>query len=366
MLKSFKYRLYPTDSQKIFLAKHFGCRRFIYNWGLEKKIKKYAENKGKISCFELSRELPSLKKDSATSWLKEVNAQVLQAALGNLDDAYSKFFQGAGFPKFKSKNRSRDSFLVPQSVELDTELSLLYIPKFREGIKIKLDRLFEGEIRNATVSKDRDNKYYVSILVEDGKELPAKAEIREATTVGVDLGITHFIILSDGTKVVNPKYYRSHEKALAKHQRRFSRKEKGSKRREKQRIRLAKMHKKIFNCRKDFHHKISTDLIRRFDTVITENLNVEGMVKNHNLAKSINDCGWSSFCNMLKYKADWYGKNYLTIGRFEPSSKVCSSCGAIKKDLTLKDREWTCSECSTIHDRDINAAINVKRFGLQG
>lgn len=366
MLKSYKYRIYPTKSQELLLSKHFGCSRFIYNWGLAKKIEAYTLNKGKLSCFALSNLVVQLKKTDECSWLKEVNSQTLQASLGQLDTAYSNFFRGEGFPKFKKKGVTKDSFTAPQHNSVDFKISMLYIPKFKEGIKTIFDRNFTGDIKAVTVSRDPDSKYYASILVDDSLELPSKAPILEDTAIGIDLGIKDFIVLSNGEKFSNPKWFRSDEKALAKHQKRLARKQKGSKRRSKQKIRVAKVHKKIGNSRKDFHQKLSTNLIKRFDTIVTENLNVEGMVKNHNLAKSISDCGWSSFCNMIEYKSNWYGKNYIKIGRFEPSSKVCSSCGTIKKDLTLKDREWTCSDCGTHHDRDINAAINVKRFGLQG
>lgn len=284
----------------------------------------------------------------------------------NLEIAFKKFFKhNKGFPKFKSKNGSRKSYQYPKGVKVDFDNGLVKLPKFKKMFKLNGFRKFEGKIKTTTVSQQPDGKYYVSILVDNGIELPKKAEIRKETSIAIDVGIKDFATLSNGEVVANPKFIKKYEKNLAKQQKRLARKTKGSNRRQKQKLRVAKAYKKISNSRSDFQHKLSTDLIKRFDTICVENLNIQGMVKNHNLAKAISDCSWGKFFEMLNYKAEWAGKNILEIGRFEPSSKVCSCCGFVKKDLQLKDRSWKCSNCDSIHDRDHNAAKNILNFAFQ-
>jgi putative transposase len=237
------------------------------------------------------------------------------------------------------------------------------IPKFKDGIKIILSRLPKGVIRQATVSKTPSGKYFVSLLCETGETNKIKSKINKNTTIGIDLGIKDFIVTSDGIRYENSKYLKKLEKKLTKAQRKLSKKQKGSNNRNKQRINVAKIHEKITNQRLDYLHKVSSKLISENKTIAIEDLNVKGMVKNHKLAKSIHDVAWSKFIELLTYKAEWYGVNILTIGRFEPSSKMCS-CGVINKELTLKDREWTCTSCNTTHDRDLLSANNIKRFAL--
>ena len=364
MLKAFKYRLYPNSSQSILLNKHFGCTRLIYNWGLDLKIKAYQNDNTKLSKFDLDKLLTELKKEENRLWLKEVNSQSLQAANRHLDTAFTVFFRkNGGFPNFKSKHKNRFSFEVPSGIFIDIENNKVKFPKFKEGINIELSRLPKGEIRQATVSKTPSGKYFISILCETGELNKVKPEINEKDTIGIDLGIKDFIITSEGVKYKNNKYLKKLSKKLSREQRKLSRKVKGSKNRDKQRIKLNLVHEKITNQRLDYLHKVSSKLISENKTICVEDLNVAGMMKNHKLAKAISDVAWGKFIELLTYKAEWYGVNILTIGRFEPSSKMCS-CGVINKDLTLDDRVWACDSCGVTHDRDILAANNIKKFAL--
>jgi len=356
MFKAFKYRLYPTEPQKELIAKHIGSSRFVYNLALETKNTAYLGSKHNFSPFDLIKQLPELKKEC--EWLKEVNSQSLQQSIQNMDIAFKKFFKGAGFPKFKSKHRGKQSFAVPQNVKVEN--NLLIIPKFKEGIDIVLHRPIKGTVKSATVSRTPTGKYFVSILVDTNTEQPTKAPIKENTSIGVDLGIKDFGITSDGEVIKNPKHLRKAQSRLKYVQRKYS-KNKGKRTKK----RLALLHEKVVNKRKDFLHKVSTQLIRENQTIALETLAVKNMVKNHCLAQAISDASWSTFVSMLEYKAEWYGKNILRIGQFAPSSKTCSNCGSINKELTLKDREWTCGSCSTVLDRDINAAVNIKSFALK-
>jgi putative transposase len=358
MLKAFKYRLNPTDEQIVLLNKHIGASRFIYNLALETKQIAYAGNKVNLSYFELHAQLKELKEEC--EWLKELNSQSLQQAITNLDKAYTAFFKGQNdFPKFKKKSNG-GSFNIPQNVRIID--GKLIIPKFtkKNGINIILHRELKGEIRQATISKTPTGKYFVSILCDTGEQNKPKSKIKEETTIGLDLGIKDFAITSNGEVFENPKYLRKVQDKLKYVQSKYS-KNKGKRTKHK----LVKLHEKVVNKRKDYLHKVSTKLVRENQTICLENLVVSNMIKNHNLAQSISDVSWSTFVTMLEYKAEWYGTNILRIGRFEPSSKTCSNCGNINKELTLKDREWKCVKCKTNHDRDINAAINIKNFSLR-
>ena len=358
MLKAFKYRLNPNEEQIILLNKHIGASRFIYNLALETKQIAYIGNKHNLSCFELHSQLVDLKHE--LHWLKELNSQSLQQAITNLDKAYTAFFKGQNdFPKFKKKSNG-GSFNIPQNIRIIDDI--LVIPKFtkKNGIDIILHRELKGEIRQATISRTATGKYFVSILCDTVEQNKPKFKIKEETTVGIDLGIKDFVITSNGEVFENPKYLRKVQSKLKYVQSKYS-KNKGKKTKQK----LVKLHEKVTNKRKDFLHKTSTKLIRENQTICLENLNVSGMIKNHNLAQAISDVSWSTFVNMLEYKAEWYGVNILRIGRFEPSSKTCSNCGNINKELKLSDREWTCKVCHSHHDRDVNAAINIKNFSLR-
>lgn len=356
MFRAYKYRLCPTDSQKELISKHIGSSRFIYNLALETKTTAYLGNKVNLSRYDLQKQVVDLKKEC--EWLKEVNSQSLQAALLNLDTAYSKFFKGAGFPKYKSKHKGAQSFSIPQNVLVKDDL--LIIPKFKEGVSIVLHKEIKGTIKSATISITPTNKYFVSILVDTNQETPIKGPIKENTAIGIDLGIKSFLVTSNGLEIENPKNLRKAQSKLKYVQRKYS-KHKG--RRTKKR--LALLHEKVVNKRKDFLHKTSIKLISENQTICIEDLAVSNMVKNHNLAQAIVDVSWSTFVTMLEYKADWYGRNILKIGRFTPSSKTCNCCGYINKELTLKDRSWTCPKCNSVLDRDVNASINIKSFALK-
>ena len=362
--KSYKYRIYPNQKQRELLEKHFGSVRFVYNWGLEKKIKAYQRNKKRISCFDLIKELTILKKKKDFQWLNKVNSQSLQMSLRNLDNAFTSFFRKNNrFPRFKSKKQNKNNFQIPQHLKINTKLT---IPKI-SNIKIKLSRKIEGKIKTATISKAPTNKYFISILVEQDKQLSKKPKIIERTTIGIDLGIKIFATISDGRKIDNPKFFDKSWKRLKEQQRLLSRKIKGSNNRTKQRLKVALLFEKVKNQRSDFLHKISHQLTHEHQvkSIAIEDLNVRGLLKNHYLARAISDVSWKEFKLQLEYKCDWYGRNLMVIGRFEASSKTCS-CGYINQELKLSDRKWTCPECKSTHDRDLLASQNIKRFALIG
>jgi putative transposase len=362
MMKAFKFRLYPTTTQAVQLNQHIGSCRFVYNWALDQKIKTYEQTGKSISRFDLNKLIPVLK--TSNEWLGEVNSQSLQGMTKQVESAFTRFFREKnGFPRFKSKKNPIQSFPVPQHYFVNFENNTVKLPKIGE-IKTVLHRRFEGELKTATVSRTCKGHYYISILVEDDKELPLKHEFSVSTAVGIDVGIKDFAVLSTGAKIENPKYLKNSIKRLKTLQKRVSRKQKGSKNRAKAKQRLAVLHEKITNQRNDFQNKLSFRLISENQAVALETLNVKGMVKNHCLAQAISDSAWSSFVTKLEYKAEWFGKTILKIGRFEPSSKLCNVCGFHNKELQLKDREWVCPDCKTKHDRDINAAINIKKFAL--
>jgi len=362
MMKAFKFRLYPTEAQAGKLNQHIGSCRFVYNWALDQKVKTYEQTGKSISRFDLNKLIPVLK--LSNEWLGEVNSQSLQGMTKQVESAFTRFFREKnGFPNFKSKKNPIQSFPVPQHYSVDFENSTVKLPKIG-AIKAVLHKKFEGELKTATISKSCTGKYYISILVENNGELPTKQVFSALTTVGIDVGIKDFAVLSTGEKIENPKYLKNSLKRLKALQRRVSKKVKGSKNRAKAKQRLAVTHEKITNQRHDFQSKLSFRLVSENQAIALETLNVKGMVKNHCLAQSISDAGWSSFVTKLEYKAEWLGKTILRIGRFEPSSKLCNVCGYRNSALTLAMRDWQCPTCNTLHDRDINAAINIKKFSL--
>ena len=359
MLKSYKYKIKPNEDQIVLLNKHFGSIRFSYNYFLNQRKVEYETNKQTLNYNNNSAELTKLKKLEEFKWLKEINSQSLQHSLKHLDDAYNSFFKGkTKFPKFKSKH-NKNSFKIPQYIKLIDQY--LYIPKFKEGIKMIQDRKFVGEIRQCTISKTPTNEYFVSILVETTHKKLEKTGL----SVGIDLGIKDFIITSDDFKYKNNRYTKKYSTQLKINQQYLSRKIKGSNRYNKQRLKVAKIYKKITNSRKDNLHKVSTDLIKKYDTIFLEDLNIKSMIKNHKLSKHIQDCSWGMFINFLEYKATWNDKQVIKIDRFFPSSKTCSKCGYINQNLKLDLREWTCPSCKTKHDRDFNAATNIKQEGFK-
>jgi len=362
--KAFKYRIYPNKEQEELMLKHMGCSRWVYNYALNKKITSYQETGKGLNRFDIQKDLPQLKKNEDTSWLKEVNSQTLQASLENLDKAFTRFFkEKKGFPKFKSKKDNRQSFNIPQNTEIDFEKNKIWLPKFKTSIKVKIDRTFEGIIKTSTITKTPTGKYFISILVELEKELPKKKPLDEKQAIGIDLGIKTFATLSNGMEIENPKHLKKSLKKLKKQQRKVSRKVKGSNNRKKEIKKLALIHEKVTNKRNDFLHKTSHYLVTNFDTLCLETLKSGNMMKNHKLAQALSDISIAKFIGLIDYKSEWFGCNILRIGQFEPSSRMCS-CGVINKQLKLSDRVWTCSSCGTTHDRDVLAANNIKHFAF--
>ena len=367
MKQAYKYKIKPTVKQQIQLSKTFGCARFIYNWGLDIKTKAWTNEHKSVSYFELAHELTALKQTDEYAWLKEVPNESLQQSLRNLDNAYTQFFKAKkGFPNKKKKKRSKDAAKFIAAVHFDFDKWKVKIPKCG-WVKLCHNKPFDlstCKIGTLTVSRDKCGEYWCSIVVETAEQMKPKTKVSESMAVGIDLGIKDYAILSDGTKYGNPKFYEKNQSRLKLLQQRFARTKKGSNRHEVMRLKVAKQYRKITNSRVDFLHKLTTDLVNRFDTICLENLNVDGMLKNHNLAKSIQSASWSEFVRQIKYKSELNGKNVIFIGMFEPSSKTCSKCGHVNNDLKLSDREWVCPVCGEHHDRDINAAINIKNMAL--
>jgi len=363
--RAYKYRIYPNKEQENLFAQHFGCTRFVYNWALKKKTEAYEKDKTNLSIFSLKSEMAKTLKKEYT-WLTDVNSQSLQASLLNLDTAFKKFFKKeVAFPKFKSKKKNINSFQVPQHTSINFENQKLNLPKIK-NIKIILHRQFDGVIKTVTIKKTPTNKYFASILVENNQVKPAKEDIKLETTIGIDVGIKHFATFSNGQKIDNPRTLKKHEPRLKVLQKRLSRKQKGSNNRVKARLKVALKHEKITNIRQDFLHKTSHKLTHdnQVSSVAREDLAISNMLKNHKLAKAITDVSWSKFYEFLAYKCNWNGKNELIIGRFEASSKLCSVCNYKNQDLTLTTRDWQCPICNSKHDRDVNAAVNIRNFAI--
>ena len=358
--RAYKFRLYPNREQTELLAKHFGCSRFVYNFFLNQRKEQYKLTGKTDNYYAQAKTLTTLKKQEETAWLKEVNAQTLQFAIRSLEAAYNNFFKKrAKFPNFKSKH-SKNSFTVPQFASVAG--GRLFIRKFKEGIKCRVHREIKGKVGKVTITKTPSGKYFVSVFTKEEYVTPIE---KSGKPVGIDLGLKDLLTTSEGETFKNNRYTRRYECKLAKAQQHLSRKKKGSRGFENQRLKVARLHEKISNSRTDYLHKCSISLVRRYDIICIEDLNVKGMVKNHRISKSITDTSWGKFVSMLTYKAEWNEKKIVKIDRFYPSSQTCHVCGYLNKETKdLSVREWECPECHTRHDRDINAAINILRFGL--
>lgn len=361
--KAVQVRLYPSKEQETLLAQTFGCSRWWWNYALNKSIETYKETGKGLGRSALNALLPELKKSKDTCWLADCYSQVLQATTLNLTTAYKNFFdKRAGFPKFKSKH-GKQSVQYPQNVKIvDGNVKL---PGNIGIVRAKIHRPIEGKIKTVTVSKSPSGKHFASILTEvEGDNLSTA----EGKIYGVDLGLKHFAVVTDGEKVSkydNPKHIAKHEKNLKRKLQKLARKVKGSNSRNKYRKVVAKVYERVSNSRQDFLHKLSYKLVSDSQAVIVENLHVKGMVRNHKLAKAISDCSWGMFTNFLAYKLERKGGKLVEIDRFFPSSKLCSNCFYQMGEMPLDVREWTCPHCGTHHDRDGNAAINIRAEGIR-
>ena len=358
--KSYRFRLYPNKKQAELLAKHFGCTRLVYNTFLDQRIEQYKLTGKSDNYYEQAKLLTEMKKQEETAWLNEVNSQSLQFAIRSLESAYNNFFKKrAKFPNFKSKH-SKNSFTVPQNTSISG--GRVFIPKFKEGIMCCVHREIVGKIGKVTISKTPSGKYFVSVFTEEEYITPLE---KTGKSIGVDVGLKNLLVTSEGEIFKNNRYTRRYECKLAKAQQHLSRKKKGSRGFENQRLKVARLHEKISNSRADYLHKCSISLVRRYDTICIEDLNVKGMTKNHRLSKSITDASWGNFVSMLTYKAEWNDKKVVKVDRYFPSSQTCNVCGYVNKQTKdLSVREWECPHCHAHHDRDVNAAINILRFGL--
>ena len=364
MLKAYKYKIYPNSEQRIQITKTFGCCRFVYNQILAYRKEVYEKEKKSVSKIDCNNYCNrQLKKEY--EWLKEVDKFALTNAIYNMDAAYRKFFkEHAGYPKFKSKHDNRKSYttnFTKGNITVDFECNIVKLPKLKD-VKAKLHRNFSGQIKSATVSQVPSGKYYVSILVEtEHIELPHTNQ-----NTGIDLGIKELCITSDGKKYENPKIIRKYEKKLIKLQRQLAHKEKRSQNYYKIKKKIALCYEKITNTRKDYLHKVSHEIISENQVIVSENLQIKNMVKNHHLAKAISDVSWYELTRQLEYKAKWNGRKYIKINTFYASSQLCSVCGYQNPDTkNLSVRAWICPKCGAEHDRDINAAKNILTEGLR-
>ena len=368
MLRAIKVRLYPNKNQEVYINKLLGSCRFIYNQCLNKKINDYKELKINLNLSSLGKYFHNdLTKNPDFNWLQEHNTKI------DMLDSYSRFFkQGSGFPKFKSKNDKQSCRFPIDAISKNQDFSKskISLTKQLKNLKFRTSDKYinyliknQSNIRSATLSKNKSNEYFLSILI-DG-DLIKQLDEPKNDIIGIDLGIKDFVITSKGQTFENLKLIRNNQKKLSKLQRQHSRKKKGSKNKEKARKRLARFHQKLVNIKENYLHKVSNTLLNENQVICMENLNVKGLLKNHNLAKSIQELSLSRFEAILKYKSNWYDRQIINIDRFFPSSKTCSDCGYINNELNLSDREWVCPDCGVIHDRDNNAAINIENEGLK-
>ncbi|MFI8306944.1 RNA-guided endonuclease InsQ/TnpB family protein [Streptomyces sp. NPDC085927] len=365
----YAFRLYPDTGQRTALAKAFGCARVVFNDAVRAREDARKAGQPFPRAAELSvRLITEAKRTAERSWLGEVSAVVLQQSLRDAETAYRTFFASlkgtrkgprAGPPRFKSRKDTRQSVRFTANARWSiTDSGRLNLPKIG-AVKVKWSRALPATPTSVTVIKDSAGRYFASFVIDTDPAADAARMPDTDRTIGIDLGLTHFAVLSDGTKIDSPRFLRRAEKKLKKAQRELSRKQKGSKNREKARLKAARAHVKAADARHGFHHQLSTQLISENQGIAVEDLSVAQLARTR-LAKSVHDAGWASFVNMLEYKAQRYGRSLVTIGRFEPTSQVCSTCGVKDGPKPLNVREWTCTACGTVHDRDHNAAINVK------
>ena len=362
----YKFRIYPTEEQEVFFAKHFGCCRFIYNYLLALRMNAYEKFGKTITGFEAKKQIAILKRTEGYAWLKEVNSQSLQEAALDLEKSYQRLFKKLGKKPCFKKKFNKQTFKIPQHFcfkETKRGNFFLKIPKLKSLIKVKAHRKIEGRIKQITIVKESNGKCFASFNCEvERTKILKKKDCRE-NSIGIDLGLASFIATSNGEKKEAPKFLRKSERKLKSAQKKLSRKKKYSSNWNEDRIKVARIHQQVTNQRKDFLHKISFKLVDENQVIYLEDLHVKGMMKNRHLSKSIADASWSEFGRQLKYKAVWRNKKVVQIGRFEPSSKLCSTCGAKNNDLKLHQRKWMCVHCKSWHDRDINAAKNIIKLG---
>jgi putative transposase len=367
MWRTYRYRLYPNKRQRELIEQNIDACRFIYNWALEHKKRTYEDEKKSLSWFDLNNMLRELKTEEP--WLKDSYSQSLQMAIRRVDLAFKHFYRRVkdgekpGFPKFKSKRNLSQSFDIPQFFVVEFSKKRVKIPKIGY-IKTVFHREYTGKAKQAVIKVEKSGRVFINIFVELNIELPEPHKANRENTVGLDLGIASYAISSNGEKIDNPKHLEDSLQRLIVLQQRLSRKKKGSKNHEKARLQVAKLHDRIKNQRRDFQHKLSTRMVCENQGIVVESLNVSGMIRNRRLSRRIADAGWAAFIMMLDYKCRCDGVAFIRVGRFEPTSKLCNKCGSKNVNLALSDRKWTCPTCKTTHDRDQNAALNIKRLGL--
>ena len=362
MNKAYKFRIYPNNKQMELIEKTFGCTRFVCNYFLNQRIEIYQSESKSVGYTQQQNQLPQMKKEFR--WLKEVDSTSLQMSLRNLDKAFKNFFRDkkVGFPKFKSKKIGKKSYTVNYvNNNIGVKKNSIKLPKLK-WVSVKVHRFVEGRIISATISKTPINKYYVSIITESEIEpMPTKEG-----NVGIDLGLSHFAILSNGEKIYNPRYLKNTLDKLAKEQRKLSKKRKFGNNWHKQKYKVSKLHEKVKNQRQDFLHKLSLRIVDENQIIILEDLSVKNMMKNKKLSRDIADVSWYKFYSYLKYKSKWHNRTVYKIDRWFPSSKICSHCGYTVESMPLNIRKWDCPNCHTKDiDRDINASINILRQGLK-
>ena len=371
--RTYRYRIYPNEAQKQELARTFGCSRWVYNWALETKTKAYYQDEESLSFTDLSARLTSKKKKEETEWLSEVSAVTLQQSLRNLNQAFTNFFEGrAEYPSFKSKHGDQTARYVGTAFDIREDTSnssngkqKLFLSKMPGLINIRWSRELPSEPSSCTVTKNAAGQYHVCLVcTEEIQTLPrANGEDDDLRFVGVDLGIESLTVLSTGEKVGNPRWFENEYERLRREQQKLSRKEKGSNNWERQRKRVAKVHQRIQDRRKDFIEKLTTRLVENFDVIVIEDLSVKAMQQNGSLARHIGQAGWSQIVRRLRDKCRWYGRTLIIADKWFPSSQRCSECGRVDGKKPLDLREWTCPKCEEHHDRDINAAKNLSRVG---